>query len=146
DRHKHVIVSTDFIKSTRHRDDFVRHCPDLVIVDEAHTCVTADEEAGSRQNQLRYELLQRIAADTNRHLVLLTATPHSGKESAFRNLIGLLNPELATVDLSTDEGRKLLARYFVQRKRADVRSYLGREDGLVDDTLVEHTTFPTDRL
>ena len=57
DRHKHVIVSTDFIKSTRHRDDFVRHCPDLVIVDEAHTCVTADEKAGSRQNQLRYELL-----------------------------------------------------------------------------------------
>src|SRR5690606_24698138 len=43
DRHRRVIVSTDFIKSTRHRDDFVRHCPDLVIVDEAHTCVSADE-------------------------------------------------------------------------------------------------------
>ena len=47
DRHQTVVVSTDFIKSTRHRDDFVDHCPDLVIVDEAHTCVAAD---GSRSS------------------------------------------------------------------------------------------------
>ena len=33
----HVIVSTDFIKSDRRRQDFVRACPELVIVDEAHT-------------------------------------------------------------------------------------------------------------
>ena len=145
DRHKHVIVSTDFIKSTRHRDDFVRHCPDLVIVDEAHTCVAADD-TGSRQNQLRYELLQRVAADPERHLILVTATPHSGKESAFRNLLGLLNPALADADLDTDAGRRLLARHFVQRKRADVRTYLGTEDGLADDTLTERTAFPADRL
>ena len=30
------IVSTDFIKAERRRDDFVRTCPELVIVDEAH--------------------------------------------------------------------------------------------------------------
>ena len=34
---RHVIVSTDFIKADRRRDDFVRACPELVIVDEAHT-------------------------------------------------------------------------------------------------------------
>ena len=33
----HVIVSTDFIKAERRRDDFVRTCPELVIVDEAHS-------------------------------------------------------------------------------------------------------------
>ncbi len=33
-----VIVSTDYIKSSRRRDDFVRGCPEFVIVDEAHTC------------------------------------------------------------------------------------------------------------
>ncbi|CAM5583373.1 RNA polymerase-associated protein RapA [Streptomyces griseoloalbus] len=37
DKHPFTIISTDFIKSTRHREDFVKHCPDLVIVDEAHT-------------------------------------------------------------------------------------------------------------
>ncbi|MFY1702648.1 helicase-related protein [Micromonospora sp. WMMA1923] len=144
DRHPHVIVSTDFIKSTRHRDDFVRHCPDLVIVDEAHTCVAADDTVTS-QNQLRYELLQRVAADTGRHLLLVTATPHSGKEGAFRNLLGLLKPELADVDLGSDAGRRALAPYFVHRKRQDVRKYLTREDGVADDSLTEQTSFPTDR-
>lgn len=139
-----VIVSTDFIKSTRNRDDFVRHCPDLVIVDEAHTCVAADDAASS-QNQLRYELLKKIAADQERHLLLVTATPHSGKESAFRNLLGLVKPELASVDLDSDRGRRLLAQHFVQRKRADVRHFLGKDDGLADDRLAETTEFPGDR-
>ncbi|WP_439655924.1 helicase-related protein [Lentzea sp. HUAS TT2] len=144
DKHPHVVVSTDFIKSTRHRDDFVRHCPDLVIVDEAHTCVAVDERT-SVQNQLRYELLQRVAADADRHLILVTATPHSGKESAFRNLLGLVRPELATVNLDSDAGRKLLAAHFVHRKRADVREFLTKKDGLSDDSLREDTEFPVDR-
>ena len=144
DKHPHVVVSTDFIKSTRHRDDFVRHCPDLVLVDEAHTCVAADENT-SAQNQLRYELLQRIAADADRHLILVTATPHSGKESAFRNLLGLLKPELATINLDSDAGRRLLAQHFVQRKRADVRQFLTVNDGLADNSLAEDTAFPADR-
>ncbi|MBR7826622.1 DEAD/DEAH box helicase [Actinospica sp. MGRD01-02] len=143
-KHPNVIVSTDFIKSTRHRDDFVRYCPDLVIVDEAHTCVAADERTGS-QNQLRYELLKLIAAEADRHLLLVTATPHSGKEAAFRNLLALVNPKLADADLDTDTGRRLLAEHFVQRKRADVRHYLSTEDGLDDDRLKETTAFPSDR-
>ncbi len=144
DRHPHVVVSTDFIKSTRHRDDFVRHCPDLVIVDEAHTCVAADDNT-SAQNQLRFELLQRIAAADDRHLLLVTATPHSGKESAFRHLLGLVKPELATVDLGSESGRRLLAQHFVHRKRADVRQYLTTSDGLADNSLAEQTSFPSDR-
>ncbi|UFR01767.1 helicase [Streptomyces sp. Go40/10] len=145
DRYPNVIVSTDFIKSPRHRDDFVRHCPDLVIVDEAHTCVAADDTSASAQSQLRHELLRRVAEDADRHLLLVTATPHSGKESAFRNLLGLVKPELAHVDLESEAGRKLLARHFVARKRADVRQYLTKEDGLADDSLAERTAFPSDR-
>ncbi|MCD9872825.1 DEAD/DEAH box helicase [Streptomyces guryensis] len=146
DRYPNVIVSTDFIKSTRHRDDFVRHCPDLVIVDEAHTCVTADDTSASAQSQLRHELLRRVAQDTERHLLLVTATPHSGKESAFRNLLGLVRPDLAHVNLESETGRKQLAQHFVARKRADVRQYLTKEDGLADDSLAERTAFPSDRF
>ncbi|MFF3589046.1 DEAD/DEAH box helicase [Streptomyces sp. NPDC002387] len=149
DKHPFTIISTDFIKSTRHREDFVRHCPDLVIVDEAHSCVAADDPAqgaaSSASNQLRYELLRRISADADRHLLLLTATPHSGKESAFRNLLGLVRPELATLNLETPAGRAKLAEHFVARKRADVRDYLTKEDGLADDSLAERTAFPSDR-
>ncbi|WP_329133499.1 DEAD/DEAH box helicase [Streptomyces sp. NBC_01476] len=148
DRHPFTIISTDFIKSTRHREDFLRRCPDLVIVDEAHTCVAADDTAQgstSSSNQLRYELLRKVSAGADRHLLLLTATPHSGKESAFRNLLGLVRPELATLDLEAPAGRAKLAEHFVARKRADVREYLTREDGLADDSLAERTAFPSDR-
>ncbi|AZQ38105.1 helicase [Streptomyces cyaneochromogenes] len=149
DKHPCTIISTDFIKSTRHREDFVRNCPDLVIVDEAHACVAADDSAqggtSSAANQLRYELLRRISAKEDRHLLLLTATPHSGKESAFRNLLGLVRPELATLDLESPAGRAKLAEHFVARKRADVRDYLTKEDGLADDSLAERTAFPSDR-
>lgn len=135
DRYPNVIVSTDFIKSARHREDFLRHCPDLVIVDEAHTCVAADPAMAGKQSQLRYELLRRLAEDTSRHLLLVTATPHSGKTEAFRNLLGLLRPELAQTDMGSEASRIELARHFVQRRRADIRHYLDQD-----------TEFPSDRF
>ncbi|QIG44486.1 DEAD/DEAH box helicase [Nocardioides anomalus] len=134
DRYPHVIVSTDFIKSDRRRHDFLQRCPELVIVDEAHNCVAGSGQ-GQRSRHQRYELLHDLAADAERHLVLATATPHSGDEEAFTNLIGLCNPDLRTVDLATDAGRRLLARHFVQRRRGDIRHYLD-----------ENTPFPSDRL
>ena len=56
-----MVVSTDFIKSDRRRDDFLRACPELVIVDEAHTC--AGRGGGRGAHQQRYELLSGLAAD-----------------------------------------------------------------------------------
>ncbi|HEV2780176.1 MAG TPA: helicase-related protein [Actinophytocola sp.] len=131
DLYPHTVVSTDFIKATRHRDDFVRSCPDLVIVDEAHTCMADGTSSGGRT--LRYDLVRRLAEDRRRHLLLVTATPHSGKDEGFRNLIGLLDPTLSTVDLSTKQGREHLARHMVQRRRAHIRRF------------VEDTPFPDDR-
>ncbi|MEY9956698.1 DEAD/DEAH box helicase [Streptacidiphilus sp. MAP5-52] len=135
DRYPNVIVSLDFIKSARHREDFLRHCPDLVIVDEAHTCVAADPTSAGKQSQLRYELLRRLAEDTDRHLLLVTATPHSGKVDAFRNLLGLLHPHLANTDMNLEADRVELAKHFVQRRRADIRRYLDQD-----------TEFPSDRF
>src|SRR5215813_5990277 len=36
DLYSYVIVSTDFIKADRRRDEFLRVCPEMVIVDEGH--------------------------------------------------------------------------------------------------------------
>jgi len=116
------VVSTDFIKSPRHREDFLRNCPDLVIVDEAHTCVAdTTAQASARTSQQRYALLRALADDPDRHLLLVTATPHSGKEEPFRRLLGLLDARLATVSFESRAGRELLAQFFVQRRRADIR-------------------------
>ena len=47
DRHPYTVISTDFIKSPQRRQEFLNHCPELVIVDEAHTCVAdGASEAG----------------------------------------------------------------------------------------------------
>ncbi len=128
-----TVVSTDFIKSDRRRNEFLRTCPDLVIVDEAHTCVAEGGFGGKARTQ-RYDLVRALAADTSRHLLLVTATPHSGKDVAFRNLIGLLDPALYDLNLDQPQGRELLARHLVQRRRADIRQFLDEE-----------TPFPSDR-
>jgi hypothetical protein len=48
--HPITVVSLDYIKSVRRRDEFVRACPELVIVDEAHTCAGAARVVTSGTN------------------------------------------------------------------------------------------------
>jgi superfamily II DNA or RNA helicase len=125
ERHPVTIVSTDFIKSDMRRDDFLRAAPELIIVDEAHACVSDDTGSGGRGRTQRYRLVKDLAADRGRNLVLVTATPHSGNEDTFRNLIALLDPALKMANLSAESGRQQLATHMVQRRRADIRDYLG---------------------
>jgi hypothetical protein len=56
-----TVVSLDYIKSDRRRDDFARTCPKLVIVDEAHTCAFGQMGRGGRQQRNR--LVTQLAAD-----------------------------------------------------------------------------------
>ncbi|MER8719637.1 DEAD/DEAH box helicase [Mesorhizobium sp. M0999] len=117
DAHPQTVVSLDYIKADKRRDSFARACPSLVIVDEAHACV------GTHQGrQQRFELLKRLAEDATRHLVLLTATPHSGDEEAFERLLGLIDPEFSGRAFEDERSRIRLARHFVQRRRIDVTS------------------------
>lgn len=135
DRHQFTIVSTDFIKSDRRAADFELKCPEFVIVDEAHGCTLAGGVGRSRQQ--RFDLVRKIASNSKRHVVLVTATPHSGNEQAFRSLLGLLDEEFFDLpsDIAKEERdtvRRKLARHLVQRRRADIRHYLETD-----------TTFPT---
>lgn len=138
----HIIVSLDYAKSDRRRSSFLAHCPDLVIVDEAHTASNRDDRGTKKHGvhkrlgfpqattpQQRYQLIQQISEKQDRHLVLLTATPHSGISQSFLSLLGLINPEFADLDLDNlpEKQRKELARHFVQRRRADVRQWMDKE-------------------
>jgi superfamily II DNA or RNA helicase len=121
DHYPVVVVSLDYIKSERHREHFLSMAPECVIVDEAHTC--ASSGAGK---QLRFELLQRLAKDEGRHLIMLTATPHSGDETAFYNLLSLLDTRFVALQNRTsanDPLRQELARHFVQRRRKDIAEW-----------------------
>src|SRR5690606_30251899 len=123
ERYPVTVVSTDFIKGERRRDEFLRSAPDLGIVDEAHSSVNDDSGVGSSGRTQRYRLVRDLANRVDRHLILVTATPHSGNEGAFRNLIALLDDDLKTTDLATEAGRRALADHMVQRRRADIRGY-----------------------
>jgi len=143
ERHPFVVISLDFIKSDRHRLEFLRTAPEFVIVDEAHTCVEAGGVGGGRHQ--RAELVRRLAADLKRHLVLVTATPHSGNEAAFRALLEYLDPTFSDLpdDLSgaaNETARRRLARHMVQRRRVDIRSYL-EEDTPFPDRLARDETY-----
>jgi superfamily II DNA or RNA helicase len=58
---------------------------DLVILDEAH------HVAGSDESVARHRLARELAANSP-HLLLLSATPHSGKSDSFRRFLGLIEP------------------------------------------------------
>ena len=121
----YTVVSLDYIKSDRRRHDFLRACPEFVIVDEAHTCVRAN----TNTRHQRYQLLKGLADSVpKRSMVFLTATPHSGDDTAFHNLLGLLEPRFAKLAEITEGNvrrslREALSAHFVQRRRGDISEW-----------------------
>ena len=74
----------------------------------------------------------------------MTATPHSGNPQGFRSLLTLLRPGFAELpeNLSGDENRKHreeLAKHFVQRRRGNIRRYLGDETAFPERKEKEET-------
>jgi superfamily II DNA or RNA helicase len=131
DVHPHAVVSLDYIKSPERRAHFLHHCPGFVIVDEAHACV-----GNAQGKHQRFDLLRALADAADRHLVLLTATPHSGDDTAFYRLLGLLDRSFEGLQAATEQDnkkerdrlRERLGNHFVQRRRIDIAEW--KESGL----------------
>ncbi len=89
---------------------------DLVIIDEAH------HAAGSSEEVARH-LLGRELAQASPRLLLLSATPHSGKSDAFARLLSLLDDGFA-------HGRPLtrseVAPYVVRTEKRNATDSQGR--------------------
>ncbi|CAN5278653.1 helicase-related protein [soil metagenome] len=64
---------------------------DLVVVDEAHK-MSATSTGGEVKYTKRYNLGERLAGRA-RHYLLLTATPHSGKQEDFELFMALLDED-----------------------------------------------------
>ncbi len=137
-----TVVSLDTIKRDDYRDGFLRGCGDFVIVDEAHAC-TSGKGRGRHQ---RYELLRGLAARSDRHLLLLTATPHSGDSEGFNHLLGLLNPKFNALGTMAEGPereslREELGQHFVQRRRQDIRAEWGSEGADFPDRETRESTY-----
>ena len=130
-----VIVSVDTLAGERmfaHLSDTATEAYDLVVFDEAHK-LSADRQPDFRVRKTeRYRLAEAIAGagtgDTRwalpwsaQHLLLLTATPHMGKDYPYYYLWRLLLPEtLPTYDAFEQFPAKSRNRHFIRRTKEEL--------------------------
>jgi superfamily II DNA or RNA helicase len=123
-RYKQVVSSIDSVKPresqrgwTQERidrfnlerfHDLVGAGWDLVIIDESHKIAGASEEVA------RHELAQEMSK-ASPHLLLLTATPHSGKSDAFGRLLSLLDP--VALQVGTPLNRELVEPHVIRTEK-----------------------------
>jgi ERCC4-related helicase len=122
-----VITSIDYLKKDAVRTRALRKRWDLVIVDEAHALA----ESGTPQNPYRTQRTRLGLAlrEAARSLLLLTATPHNGYAHAFRSLLELVEPTLATFKGSPKDLRRRVGTAMVRRMKSQIhRRVDGREE------------------
>ena len=124
--YRHMVVSIDYIKTDKNKRFFLDNAPDFIIVDEAHTAARPRGNTNTDIQQ-RYSFLKDLANNENRHLILVTATPHSGIEESFRSLLGLLD-ETFDIPIESELDYKSLLPHVIQRKRKELENWLEKTE------------------
>lgn len=96
---------------------------DLVVVDEAHK-MSASYYGQEVKATRRYRLGQRLAEKT-KHFLLLTATPHRGKEEDFRLFLSLLDPDRFAGKSRTGGPSLDTAGVYLRRQKEDLVRFDG---------------------
>ncbi len=138
-RSTQAIASLDYAKQNEVRERVCSERWDLVVIDEAHKCSAYTKSAFGRGDEVektkRYQLAERLAANTD-HLLLLTATPHHGDDDRFAHFIRLIDfdlfPEPHRVGEQATEIRRDILRlgpdcpWALRRLKEDLRDLRGR--------------------
>jgi superfamily II DNA/RNA helicase len=93
DHSDRIVVSRDFLRTERAREAFDAADKewDLAVVDEAHGfTISVDGKGLIKSKSERYKAAEAVARKSHR-LVLMTATPHSGKDASLWALLRLLD-------------------------------------------------------
>jgi superfamily II DNA or RNA helicase/DNA-binding XRE family transcriptional regulator len=136
-----VVVSIDSLRATRLfrclRDAAVP-AYDLVVFDEAHKLSVNRDLDGAFRPTGRYRLAEAIAGVRElpddwrlpwaaHHLLLLTATPHMGREYPYYCLWRLLEPELFSTETAFAKfPRASRGRYFIRRVKEEMVDLRGK--------------------
>ncbi len=116
-----AVISLDTLWRDKARAAFEKAPPyDLAVFDEAHKLSARRNPDLTLDKTHRYEMAELIAAQ-GRHLLLMTATPHMGKDEPYYFLWRLLEPEL----LSTPEafarlGKSQRRHYLLRRMKEEM--------------------------
>lgn len=87
---------------------------DLVIVDEAHKM--SAPIYGNKINKSKRFLLGEELSSITRHFLLMTATPHNGKEKDFQVWLSLLDPDRFYTGKTTDKKNKQIDVSDIMRR------------------------------
>ena len=110
---------------------------DLVVFDEAHK-LSASSERGRVNKTQRYKLAEALAGCpptrsysaltwSARHLLLLTATPHMGKDSPYHHLWRLLDHRVFGAEEAFRRfPQEARARHFIRRTKEEMVDFDGR--------------------
>ncbi|MBM4458394.1 MAG: DUF3883 domain-containing protein [Chloroflexi bacterium] len=116
-----AVISLDTLWRDKARAAFEKAPPyDLVIFDEAHKLSARRNTDLTLDKTHRYDMAELIA-NQGRHLLLMTATPHMGKDDPYYFLWRLIEPEL----LSTPEafarlGKTQRRHYLLRRMKEEM--------------------------
>ena len=110
---------------------------DLVVFDEAHKLSACAERSRVRKTQ-RYKLAEALAGCrpaseyaaltwSARHLLLLTATPHMGKDSLYHHLWRLLDHQIFGAEQAFRKASPdVRIRHFIRRTKEEMVDFDGR--------------------
>ena len=122
-----AIVSLDTLRQERMQECLFEAQPyDLIVFDEAHKLSANFESDGTVRKSKRYQLAEKIAAQ-EKNLLLLTATPHMGKDDAYYFLWRLLLPEhLAAQKAFGRMSDKAKSNHLLRRMKEEMVNFEGK--------------------
>lgn len=121
-----IVTSIDFIS----REDVLNVASDsnwdLIVFDESHK-LSAYEYGQKKYLSLRYKAAEILAKQCE-HLLLLTATPHRGRQDTFKSLLQLLDEDIfATTELASQRIKEIeengINRFFIRRLKEDMKDW-----------------------
>jgi superfamily II DNA or RNA helicase len=123
-----TIVSIDYAKEPQNKLQILEQPWDLVLADEAHNAAKPHQASSDQTVDMeRWQLMEDLAR-RSRHLLLVTATPHSGYADSFASLLRMLDQRFVSGQPHQPNIHRHIARRHVcQRSRSDVERWFEQQ-------------------
>jgi len=117
--YEHVIGSIDRFKSEKHLSKLMQAGTwDIVVFDEAHRLSRTQPGMHFKTTE-RFRLASALRKKTDA-IILLTATPHQGKQDKFHALLEIIRPEFKEEIRRLVLNPQILRRMVIRNNKADV--------------------------